>query len=93
MACKWLVSCDVAPLSYTITGGAARQEKVKSKTWRIFTLADDNWFHNHGYWYHRLPLTRLISEPATVFTPPGIFSEKFKMFLFFSRFVLSICCF
>ena len=34
----------VKALSYTITGGAARHEKVSPKTWRIFTFADANWF-------------------------------------------------
>ena len=74
------------PLSYTITGGAARHEKVKPKTWRIFTFADDNWYHHHGYWYHQLPLTRLISEPATIFTPPWFFQNNFRCFLFFCPF-------
>ena len=31
-------------LSYTITGGAARHEKVKPKTWRISASADAIWF-------------------------------------------------
>ena len=47
------ISRESQSLSYTITGGAARHEKVKPKTWRIFTFADDNWYHHHGYWYHR----------------------------------------
>ena len=81
------------PLSYTITGGAARHEKVKPKTWRIFTFADDNWYHHHGYWYHQLPLTRLISEPATIFTPPWFFQNNFRCFLFFARFSVNTCCF
>ena len=34
----------VRPLSYTITGGAARHEKVKPKTWRILASADAIWF-------------------------------------------------
>ena len=67
-------------LSYTITGGAARHEKVKPKTW-IFTLADDNWYHHHGYWYYQLPLTRLISELATIFG--YIVMLRARMFHFF----------
>ena len=70
-------------LSYTITGGAACHGKVKPKTWRIFTFADDNWCHHHGYWYHQLPLTRLISEPATIFTPPWFFQNNFRCFFVF----------
>ena len=35
---------DVDSLSYTITGGAARQEKVKPKTWRILASADATWY-------------------------------------------------
>ena len=62
---------------------------MKPKTWRIFTFADDNWYHHHGYWYHQLPLTKLISEPATIFTPPWIFCPFFSkhlLFLVFSIF-------
>ena len=33
-----------SPLSYTITGGAARHEKVKPKTWRISASADATWY-------------------------------------------------
>ena len=66
---------------------------MKPKTWRIFTFADDNWYHHHGCWYHQLPLTRLISEPATIFTPPWFFQNNFRCFLFFARFSVNTCCF
>jgi hypothetical protein len=45
-ACVWCFvsfvcqSIGDVPLIYNITGGSARHQKVKPKTWRIFTFAD-----------------------------------------------------
>ena len=60
--------------------------KSEAENMRIFTFADDNWYHHHGYWYHQLPLTKLISEPATIFTPPWIFQNNFRYFFVFCPF-------
>jgi hypothetical protein len=35
------------PLSYNISGGSARLQKVKPKTWRIFTFADARMTRRH----------------------------------------------
>ena len=66
--------CDFAdvPLSYTITGGAARQEKVKPKTWRISASAD-------ATWYLRLQVFTTDQPRCYAFDkvfPPLVFAEK-----------------
>ena len=55
---------------YYITGGSARGKKVSSKTWRISAFADARLtpYGSSGSWY--LPLTRLIFEVGSTFTPP-----------------------
>jgi hypothetical protein len=36
---RFFISKNI-PLSYNISGGSARHQEVKPKTWRIFTFAD-----------------------------------------------------
>ena len=63
---------NAKPLSYTITGGAARQEKVKPKTWRISASAD-------ATWYLRLQVFTTDQPRCYAFDkvfPPLVFAEK-----------------
>ena len=55
---------------YYITGGSARGKKVSPKTWRISAFADARLtpYGSSGSWY--FPLTRLIFEVGSTFTPP-----------------------
>ncbi len=55
---------------YYITGGSARRKKVKPKTWRIFAFADAISMTTGPKISEELPLTRLISDRRTLFTPP-----------------------
>ena len=62
----------IQPLSYTITGGAARHEKVKPKTWRISASAD-------ATWYLRLQVFTTDQPRCYAFDkvlPPLVFTEK-----------------
>ncbi len=55
---------------YYITGGSARGKKVKPKTWRIFAFADAISMTTGPKISEELPLTRLILDRRTLFTPP-----------------------
>ena len=76
------------PLSYTITGGSARHKKWPQN------LADFRaiWRHFHDNWFLQLmelPLTRLNSEPATIFNPL-VLAKRF--FLLFDVFAINCRC-
>ena len=60
------------PLSYTITGGAARQEKVKPKTWRISASADAIWFLRLQVFTTDQPRCYAFDKVL----PPLVFTEK-----------------
>ena len=67
------ISVDqLTALSYTITGGAARHEKVKPKTWRISASAD-------AIWLLRLQVFTTDQPRCYAFDkvlPPLVFTEK-----------------
>ena len=63
---------QLTALSYTITGGAARHEKVKPKTWRISASAD-------AIWFLRLQVFTTDQQRCYAFDkvlPPLVFTEK-----------------
>ena len=66
------------PLSYTITGGAARHEKVKPKTWRISASADATWYLRLQVFTTDQPRCYAFDK---VLRPPG-FYKKIMAFLF-----------
>ena len=61
------------PLSYTITGGAARHEKVKPKTWRILASADAIWFLRLEVFTTDQPRCYAFDK---VLCPPGFYRKK-----------------
>jgi hypothetical protein len=67
------------PLSYTITGGPARYQKVSPKTWRISAFADARMTPSGSFCSCNYHWTRLNFEPATISTPL-IFAKIFCCF-------------
>ena len=69
---------EYASLSYTITGGAARHEKVKPKTWQISASAD-------AIWFLRLQVSTTDQPRCYAFDkvlPPRFLQKKIVAFLF-----------
>ena len=71
-------STGLLALSYTITGGAARHEKVKPKTWRISASADATWYLRLQVFTTDQPRCYAFDK---VLRPPG-FYKKIMAFLF-----------
>ena len=65
--------CVVGPLSYTITRGAARQEKVKPKTWRISASADATWYLRLQVFTTDQPRCYAFDK---VLSPPGFYRKN-----------------
>ena len=60
-------------LSYTITGGAARHDKVKPKTWRISASADATWYLRLQVFTTDQPRCYAFDK---VLRPPGFYKKK-----------------
>ena len=67
------------PLSYTITGGAARHEKVKPKTWRISASADATWYLRLQVFTTDQPRCYAFDK---VLRPPGFYKKNYGFLVF-----------
>ena len=67
------------PLSYTITGGAARHGKVKPKTWRISASADATWYLRLKVFTTDQPRCYAFDK---VLRPPGFYKKNYGFLVF-----------
>ena len=67
---------------YTITGGAARHEKVKPKTWRILASADATWYLQLQVFTTDQPRCYAFDK---VLPPSGCYRKKIVAFLFLGQ--------
>ena len=73
------VNSLITPLSYTITGGAARHEKVKPKTWRISASADATWYLRLQVFTTDQPRCYAFDK---VLRPPGFYKKNYGFLVF-----------